>query len=298
MRGPTWVVGLSGSPAALLAAYHLLARPLLCRLAGHQSCVRPIVPIRLASDLGRRADRFRVFWARVEDSGKGWLEGHVLMDRTLGILGGMARANGLLLLRPGTPPLPAGSRAPALLLDRRENRQELRIPPAHPIPLIVGVVGSSGGGKTAVIAGLLRRLRATGVRAIAVKHASHGFVFDQAGSDSARMFEAGAGVVLVAGPDEVAVRLRLDGRSLEREGAIEIAIATAEQLQGASPQLVLVEGFRHPGQLVLRVGTAKPDGQQDPVWMDLPAVSSVAPQDMERALDRLAALLVEKIGLP
>jgi hypothetical protein len=59
-----------------------------------------------------------------------------------------------------------------------------------------------------------------------------------------------------------------------------------------------VEGFRHPGRLVLRVGTAKPEAQHDPVWMDLPSVSSVAPQEMERALDRLAVLLVEKIGVP
>jgi molybdopterin-guanine dinucleotide biosynthesis protein MobB len=155
-------------------------------------------------------------------------------------------------------------------------------------------VGSSGEGKTTVIAGLLRRLRATGVRAIAVKHASHGFTFDQTGSDSARMFEAGAGVVLVAGPDEAAVRLRLDGRSLEREGAIEIAIAAAEQLEGAPPQVVLVEGFRHPGRPVVRVGAAKPESQRDPVWMDLPAVSSVAQHDMEHALDHLAALLAER----
>ncbi len=294
--GSTWAIGLSGSPAALLAAYHLLLRPLLYRLAGHHSYLRPIVSVRLATGLERRADRLRVLWTRIEDSGKGWLDGHVLTDRTLGILGGMARANGLLLLRPGTPPLPAGSHAPVLLLDRPEDRQEFHVPPAHPAPLIVGVVGSSGEGKTAVIAGLLRRLREAGVRGIAVKHASHGFAFDQVGTDSARMFEAGAGVVLVTGPNEAAVRLRLDGRPLEREGAIEIAIAAAQHLDGA-PQVVLVEGFRHPGRLVVRVGTAKPEAQHDPVWVDLPSVSSVAPQEMERTLDRLAVLLMEKIGL-
>jgi molybdopterin molybdotransferase len=296
--GSTWAIGLSGSPAALLAAYHLLLRPLLYRLAGHHSYVRPITPVRLATGHERRADRFRVLWTRVEDSGKGWLDGHVLTDTTLGILGGMARANGLLLLRPGTPPLPAGSHAPALLLDRPEDRQEFHVPPSHLAPMIVGVVGSSGEGKTTVIAGLLRRLREAGVRGIAVKHASHGFAFDQVGTDSARMFEAGAGVVLVAGPNEVAVRLRLDDRPLEREEAIEIAIAAAQHLDRGPPQVVLVEGFRHPGRLVLRVGTAKPEAQHDPVWMDLPSVSSVAPQEMERALDRLTALLVEKIGVP
>jgi molybdopterin molybdotransferase len=296
--GSTWAIGLSGSPAALLAAYHLLLRPLLYRLAGHRSYLRPIVSVRLATGLERKADRFRVLWTRVEDSGKGWLDGHVLTDKTLGILGGMARANGLLLLRPGTPPLPAGSHAPVLLLDRPEDRQEFHVPGARPVPLIVGVVGSSGEGKTTVITGLLRRLREAGVRGIAVKHASHGFTFDQAGTDSARMFEAGAGVVLVAGPNEAAVRLQLDGRPLERERAIEIAIAAAQHLDGGPPQVVLVEGFRHPGRLVLRVGTAKPEAQHDSVWMELPSVSSVAPQEMERALDRLTVLLVEKIGVP
>jgi molybdopterin molybdotransferase len=298
IRGSTWAIGLSGSPAALLAAYHLLLRPFLYRLAGHLSYVRPIASVRLATGVERKADRFRVLWTRVEDSGKGWLDGHVLTDRTLGILGGMARANGLLLLQPGTPPLPAGSHAPVLLLDRPEDRREFRVPPAHPAPLIVGVVGSSGEGKTSVITGLLRRLREAGLRGVAVKHASHGFAFDQVGTDSTRMFEAGAGVVLVAGPNEAAVRLRLDGQPLEHERAIEIAIAAAQHLDGAPPQVVLVEGFRHPGRLVLRVGSAKPEAQHDPVWMDLPSVSSVAPQEIERALDRLVVLLAEKIGVP
>src|SRR3989442_15003231 len=94
----------------------------------------------------------------------------------------------------GPPPLPAGSHVPVLLLDRLEDRQEFHVPPAHPAPLIVGGVGSSGEGKTAVIAGLLRRLREAGVRGLAVKHASHGFAFDQVGTDKARMFETSAGV--------------------------------------------------------------------------------------------------------
>lgn len=297
-----WVVGLSGSPAASLATYHLLVRPLLCRLSGRRSFVRPVVPVTLTVDLDRRADGFRALWARVqhrcaEHRGNGSLEAYVLTEKALGILGGLARANSLLLLRPGTSRLRAGSRLPALLLDRPEDRQEFVVPPAYQAPFIVGVVGASGGGKTTVIAGLLRRLRADGVRAIAVKHAAHGFEVDRAGSDSARMLEGGAGLVLVVGPDEAAVRLRLDGQGLEGEAAIDMAIATAERIDGSPPQIVLVEGFRHAGRPVVLVGAPKPDGhQQDGAWMVLPSVSTLDPHELERTLDRVAALLVERLG--
>jgi molybdopterin molybdotransferase len=296
LMGSTWVIGLSGSPVASLATYHLLARPLLCQLSGRAAFVRPIVPVTLRADLDRRADRFRALWTRVEDGGDGRLYAHLLTEKALGILGGMIRANGLLLLRPGTPRLRAGSRLPALQLDRPEDRQTFVVPPARPAPLVVGVVGSSGGGKTTVIAGLLRRLRDAGVQAIAVKHAAHGFELDRASSDSARMLESGAAVVLVVGPDEAAIRLRLDGPKLEGAAAIDTAIAAAEQMHGHPPQIVLVEGFRHVGRPVVLVGTAKPDAQQDTIWMALPAVSSLDPQELERSLDQLAALLRERLG--
>ena len=293
--GSMWVIGLSGSPAAALATYHLLARPLLCRLSGRTSFVRPVVPVRLDADLDRPADRFRALWARVEDSGQGRLSARLLTEKALGILGGMIRANGLLLLRPGTPRLRAGSRVPALLLDHPEDREAFVVPQASPAPLVVGIVGSSGGGKTTVITGLLRRLKEGGVRAITVKHAAHGFDIDHEGSDSTLMFEAGAGLVLLAGPDEAVVRLRLDGRELEDDAAIDMAIATAEQLGGSPPQIVLVEGFGHARRPVVVVGESKPDEQSNTVWMTLPTVRSLEPQAFEHALDQLAVLLRERL---
>src|SRR5438093_845544 len=181
--GSMWVMGLSGSPAAALATYHLLARPLRCRLSGRTPFVR----------------------------------------------------------------------------------------------------------------GLLRRLKEGGVRAITVKHAAHGFDIDHEGSDSTLMFEAGAGLVLLAGPDEAVVRLRLDGRELEDDAAIDMAIATAEQLGGSSPQIVLVEGFRHARRPVVVVGGSKPDEQHNTVWMTLPTVRSLEPHAFEHALDQLAVLLRERL---
>jgi len=109
------------------------------------------------------------------------------------------------------------------------------------------------------------------------------------------MLEGGATAVLVVGPDEVAVRLRLDDRKLEGDAAIDTAIGVAEQLDGCPPQIVLVEGFRHGHRPVVLVGTAKPDTRQDTIWTAIPAVSSLDPQELEHALDDLAALLRNRL---
>ncbi len=106
----------------------------------------------------------RALWARV------WGEPpDAEIPEEGGVLYGVARANGLVLLRPGTPSLRVGSRVPVLCLDRPEDRAELTIPPVLPAPLVVGIVGASGSGKTAVIEGLLRRLRDWGIEAMTIK---------------------------------------------------------------------------------------------------------------------------------
>ena len=88
-----------------------------------------------------------------------------------------------------------------------------------PGPLVVGVTGASGSGKTALVAGLLRRLAADGVRAAAVKHAAHGFALDRPESDSTRLAEAGAGIVADSVPatehDEVLAKSGAMARALE-----------------------------------------------------------------------------------
>ena len=117
-------------------------------------------------------------------------------------------------------PLPPGSCVTALFLDREEDRDRLAIAPARASPLVVGVVGASGSGKTAVIADLVRKLAVNGVRAVAVKHAAHGFALDREGSDSARMAEAGAALVLLAGPAESLVRIAAPLRDPDRATAL------------------------------------------------------------------------------
>src|SRR5207302_1372646 len=169
----SWVVGLSGTPAACLAAFHLMARSLLMRLAGRRHAVRPLVDVALAAGFPRATDRTRALWARVG---------------------------------PGGPGGPAGE-------------------------LLVG--GSAGD-----LASLLS---------------------DTAGSDSARMAGAGAAVVVAGGPAETF--LRLAGPADHPERLVALAGAAAEQMRGAPPAVVFIEGFQHPSRPVIQVGPQKPESE-------------------------------------
>lgn len=294
IRG-TWVIGLSGTPVACLAAYHLLALPVLRRLEGRRHTVRPVRLGALAGGFPRTTDRMRALWARVDDREAGLPEVELLSGRTEGNVASLLPANALVLIPPGTPPLPAGTRVSALMLDRTEDRDDLTIRPPVPGPCAVGVVGESGAGKTTVIARLLRRLTADGVRAAAVKHAAHGFALDKPAGDSARLVEAGAAIVVLAGPDETAVRIsaRLD----DPDRLIDLAEATAARIWDGTPDCILIEGFDHPGRPVIQVGRPKVGTVIGEVLASVPAVADLSPTQLEEAVTRAAAALRTRLPI-
>lgn len=276
-----WAVGLSGSPAACMATYHLLVRPLLLRLGGRRRVVRPVILGRLRGHLPA-TDRPRAIWARL----------HLDADRPEvepvegRVLEGPAHAQGLVLLPGPTPPLRAGSLVATLLLAHEEGLESLVVPKPQPAPLVVGVVGESGAGKTAVIEGLVARLHGSGRVAGVVKHAPHGFEVDRRGSDSDRAARAGARwVALVDG--EVVWR----SPAAERRGEPAVrAFVEAARAFGALPEVVLVEGLHHPAERTILVGPPKEPGPRP--WCELPAVNRLPRGSWEALLDGLTARLV------
>ena len=287
--GDAWAVGLSGTPVACLAAFHLLVQPLVLRLAGRRRVVRPVQQVTLATGFPRATDRMRALWARVEPAERGRPTAEVLPGAAVGDLAGLLSANALVLVPPGTPPLPPGSRVAALVLDRDEDRDRLAVTAASPGPMVVGVVGESGGGKTTVLVDLVRRLAVDGIRAVAVKHAAHGFDPDHRGSDSARMAEAGAGIVVLAGPTETVLRVATPVG--DRDRVVSLVTAIAEEMWGEPPVLVLIEGFQHPSGPVIQVGPQKAGGEAGEV---LATVSALARMD-EAALAGEVRKLVEVV---
>ncbi len=62
--------------------------------------------------------------------------------------------------------------------------------------VIIGVCGWSGAGKTTLIEAALPELKKRGLKILVIKHDVHGINIDPEGKDSARLFDAGADVLL------------------------------------------------------------------------------------------------------
>ena len=103
---------------------------------------------------------------------------------------------------------------------------------------IIAVVGKSKSGKTTLIERLIPEIKKRGYKVGSVKHAHHGFDIDQKGKDSYRHRAAGADVVVVASPDEIAMVKKIEHDSLDNLAAFFGGV-----------DLVLVEGYKrtkHP----------------------------------------------------
>jgi molybdopterin-guanine dinucleotide biosynthesis protein MobB len=70
---------------------------------------------------------------------------------------------------------------------------------------VVGLAGYSGSGKTTFLEKLITELKNRGYRVGVVKHTGHPVEFDRPGKDTWRHARAGADVVALASPDNVAV---------------------------------------------------------------------------------------------
>jgi molybdopterin-guanine dinucleotide biosynthesis protein B len=152
--------------------------------------------------------------------------------------------------------------------------------------LTVGLVGSSGAGKTALAEQLIPLLSARGLRVAYLKHAHAGYEAARPGADSWRAREAGALTVGVLGPA---------GFMLEGDGDDE-----AEDLIARMPtgDLVLLEGWSSASwpKVVVR-SPSVPDRDVAPPIMT--TIESDPPgqfgqTDLTTLADRLAALVPER----
>lgn len=131
---------------------------------------------------------------------------------------------------------------------------------------ILGIVGWSGSGKTALLVRLIPALVARGLTVATIKHAHHAFQVDLPGKDSYEHRLAGAGEVIVSS----------SGRWVQiHENVAEPEPTLAQLLRRVSPcDLVLVEGFkreRHPKLEVWRAEVGKP-----PLHPDDPRILGLA----------------------
>lgn len=116
-RGNTWVVGLPGNPAAVVAMWHVLVRPMLLALMGAATPQQPRIPVRLTSEVRPNENRTHLRWCRTV-----WRNGEIWAE-TLGrsgshMLSAIPRADLLAIIPPGRDRLSAGTQVEAIRLAR------------------------------------------------------------------------------------------------------------------------------------------------------------------------------------
>lgn len=135
---------------------------------------------------------------------------------------------------------------------------------------VVGFVGASGSGKTALITAVLPALRAAGLRVAVLKHAHHGFEMDRPGKDSFRAREAGASQVLIASRHRWALLTELEG-GFEEPPFSELL----ERFDRDRVDVVLAEGFA--GECYPKIEVYRPAlGEPPRCWPADPMVIAVA----------------------
>lgn len=109
---------------------------------------------------------------------------------------------------------------------------------APAVPLL-GLCAFSGTGKTTLLSRLLPLLRGMGLRVAVIKHAHHSFDIDHPGKDSHALRLAGAGQIVIASAQRLALVREHEPPHAEPELAEAMSVLALD-----ATDLVLVEGFK------------------------------------------------------
>ena len=138
---------------------------------------------------------------------------------------------------------------------------------------IIAVVGKSKSGKTTLIERLIPEIKNRGYRVGSVKHAHHGFEIDQKGKDSYRHRAAGADVVVVASPDEIAVVKRIEHDSLDNLlqyfGEVDLVLVEGYK-SSKHPKIEVFDRMSHAAPLGLKSEELIAFVSDDTVDIDVP----------------------------
>jgi len=162
------------------------------------------------------------------------------------------------------------------------------------MPPVVCVVGRDGSGKTRIIEGIAREMKARGYRVATVARSAEGPALECVTKDAERYASAGSDAIVVGSPDAVTCV-----RRVEEEASLDELIWTV----GEEYDLILAEGFRECGFPKIEVHRAAVGGGLICRKDELLALASDTPFDIDVpqfGLDDAAGLadLIEAEVLP
>lgn len=113
--GEKLIFSLPGNPVSAIVGFEVFLRPALRTMMGALAVDRPRISVRVAHGLWP-ADRIEMQRAVVWVDGSGELVAQTTGSQASARLSSLVGANALLIVPPGTHPIPAGSRVEALIL--------------------------------------------------------------------------------------------------------------------------------------------------------------------------------------
>jgi len=140
------------------------------------------------------------------------------------------------------------------------------------MPPVVCVVGRDGSGKTRIIEGVAREMKARGHRVATVARSAEGPALESVSKDAERYASAGSDVIVVASPDAITCVRRVD-----EEASLDELIWTV----GEEYDLILAEGFRESGFPKIEVHRAAVGGGLICRKDELLALASDTPFDID-----------------
>jgi molybdopterin-guanine dinucleotide biosynthesis protein B len=152
-------------------------------------------------------------------------------------------------------------------------------------PLVIGLAGWSGAGKTTLITRLIPVLTARGISVSTIKHAHHDFDIDRPGKDSYQHRHAGATEVLVTSANRWALMHELRG---EPEPDLRELLTRL-----AAVDVVFVEGFKRTTPVKIEVH--RPSLGKPLLYPDDSAVVAVASDVPLPLPSSLPGLLLEDV---
>jgi molybdopterin-guanine dinucleotide biosynthesis adapter protein len=152
-------------------------------------------------------------------------------------------------------------------------------------PLIIGLAGWSGAGKTTLITRLIPVLTVRGISVSTVKHAHHNFDIDTPGKDSYEHRRAGATEVLVTSANRWALMRELRGEPEPDLGELLTRLTTVD--------VVLVEGFKRTTPIKIEVH--RPSLGKPLLYPDDPAVVAVASDVPVRLPSSISGLMLQDV---